>query len=256
MRTQSVIEKLRWITSVEHDRSEAFYPSLVRRLEHTDQEFCDQFSTDHKEITVNDFLNEILPLYDQEIASRENYIFTKDQLRQKYLKRMTDGRRYFLLGFYDSNSKRLVGGYLYSIQNDLISLAIRVFDRDVNKNTKHQVTIDFWAEWVFYDFVKSQGHKRYSLGVDHYPNIDRAGLPLYKLKVGSLPFRTETSEEVPLDLETIQFDKQLVFFSGENPSGQMTKMNCMYKFEQPGGVIDELEKITEWAGIVFDKTKI
>lgn len=254
MDSVQIIEKLRWISSTKKDRKDAFYPSLVKRLIHTDSEFQQQFSTGHKEITEDIFIQEVLPLYDQEIASRENYIFTKDRLREKYLGRMRDGRKYYLFGFYDKNSSKLIGGYFYSMQDEMISLAMRVFDRDVNKNTKHQVTVDFWAEWVFYDFVKSEGHEAYSLGVDHYPNIDRAGLPLYKLKVGSLPYKTPSSET--MNYNPTSFEKTLVYFSHELPNGQMTEMNCIYKIDQPGGVVDELAKITEWAGLAFNKTKL
>jgi len=252
MHSLLISEKLRWITSTERNRSEAFYPSLARRLIHSDQNFQDLFTSDHMQINEDIFLKDILPLYEKEIASRENYIFEKDLLKEKYLTRMREGRKYFLFGFYDKSDSNLIGGYFYSIPTDTISLAMRFFDRSVNKDTKSQVTIDFWAEWIFYDFVKSQGHKKYSLGVDHYPNIDRAGLPLYKLKVGSLPYET-SSEQINIDVKSLSYQKQLVFFSNPNSNGQMSTMNCISRTQQPGGIVDELEKVTDWAGILFNK---
>lgn len=256
MSNLTILEKLRWITSTERDRTEAFYPSLVKRLTHSDEDFQKMFATDHKEINEDGFLNEVFPLYDQQIASRENYIFTKSQLKEKYLARMQDGRKYFLFGFYEKSSSKLIGGYFYSMPTDTISMAMRFFDRDTNKNTKTQVTIDFWAEWVFYDFIKNQGHLKYSHGLDHYPNIDRAGLPLFKLKVGALPYKTETSEEISYDPLSADFQKQIVYFSDVKSNDQMAIMNCVYKIEQPGGVMEELEKVTEWAGLAFKKEKI
>ena len=247
---------VRWITSTLLPKNEAFYPSLSRRIEHSDQHFIDNFYIQLSEVDEKVFLEKIFPLYEKEIVIRENYIFEPAELKNKYLGRIRDGRKYFLYGFYQKDTENLVGGFLYSIPHEIISVAMRFFDRSINKNTKTQATLDFWGEWKFYDFVKNEGHNAYSLGIDHYPNIDRAGLPLYKLKVGSLPCVNIKSESITIHPDLKKITDHLIFFTDEDKSGHYRKLNCLYKNYIQGGVLDELEKVTMWAGLEFYKEEI
>lgn len=254
MQILSTPDKIRWITSTAAPREDAFYPSLVKRLQNSDDEFLSKFKIKHFPVDEPIFLDTIFPLYEKEIVNRENYIFQRDELKQKYLARMKDGRNYSFYGFYSGNT--LIGGFLYSIPENIISVGMRFFDRSVNKDSKSQVTLDFWAEWMFYDFIKNQGHKAYSLGIDHYPNIDRAGLPLYKLKVGSLPFKSQISKELAIDRETLVCTNHIIYFDDEQKNGQFKKIHCLYKQFDQGGILEELEKVSAWAGLIFIKDQI
>jgi len=247
---------VRWITSTLLPKNEAFYPSLSKRLINSDEHFTQNFETRHSNVDEKVFLEQIFPLYEKEIVERQNYIFEHDELKNKYLERIREGRKYFLYGFYEKNTEHLVGGFLYSIPNEIISVAMRFFDRSINKDTKTQATLDYWGEWSFYDFVKNEGHASYSLGVDHYPNIDRAGLPLYKLKVGSLPCKHIKSESITIYSGLEKIADHMIFFTCEDNKGHYKKLNCLYKSYVQGGVLEELEKVTQWAGLEFYKEEI
>lgn len=253
MNNHQIHTKLKWVEYLNRDFSNSFYPSLVKKIEKSDDFFKENFSV--KTVAIESFdmpeVNEFFELYNSQIASRSNYLYKKDEQKNILKGNLDEGILYFLFGLY-YNYGKFAGGLIFSKRGTKFSSALRVFDNEARQNFKSQTTLDFWCEKNFFEYAKSEKIEYITHGTDNYPNVGRIGLPLFKLKLGAKPKLSSKEHEIKelSDEELLKPGPSILFFENIDDNNFFTTCQLFYdEATVDKSVLGELEKVLEWTGI-------
>lgn len=250
----SVHTKVNWEQKVSSRWEDFFYPSLVKKLRKSDEYFNENFTFSISPVkSIND-VETFLALYDKEIASRGNYVFKKNQQKETLNNKISEGKKYLLASIHKKNSGKFSGGILFHILDNKLFFYLRVFDKEIRSSFRSVTTIDFWAEKKMFEYASSQNLKFISHGTDSYPNKGRAGLVLFKLKLGGKPKVSKKEHEIlNLTEDDIKAFNTPTFF-WDNPDENNFFKNAhlfMKEKEVDESVLAELVKVLQWTGIEF-----
>lgn len=251
MQSYLIHSKISWQEMVGDNWEEVFYPSLVKKIRKSDEYFTQTFDFSVNPLTEKE-MQTFFDLYEKEIATRENYVYEKNEQLEILQRNITNGVSYALASFALKESSSFAGGMIFSLREKKYSIALRTFDRDIRSTYKSQTTIDFWAEKAFYEYTKDQGMGIITHGTDNYPNTGRIGLPLFKLKVGGRP-RIAFKEHDMLTLsedELLQKDEPTLFWDDPDENKFFKTCHLFHKNSNIDEfVLGELKKVLEWSNI-------
>lgn len=248
----SVHTKVNWNINVSSNWEDFFYPSLVKKLIKSEGYFGSLFEFKIAPLNSIDDAQDFLKLYDKEIASRENYVFKKNEQREVLNEKIQAGKKYFLAGLMKKDTGKFTGGILFHIIDTKLFFHLRVFEKETRTTFRSLTTLDFWAEKKLYEYAFSQNLMNISHGTDKYPNKGRTGLALFKLKVGGKPKPSSKEHEI-IELseeQIVKFDVPTLFWTNPDVNGYFQTGHLYYKEESLNeSVLTELIKVCEWAGI-------
>lgn len=245
-----VHSKINWEIIVKADWKEAFYPSLVKKLEKSEEYF--ERNIDFKLLPLNriEEASNFFNLYDREIVSRKNYAYGANEQKLAYEKRL-NLRQYYQAIITNKNGGGYVGGMIFSIFDHKLSFGLRSFDKNLRKELQKETTVDYWAEKKIHELAKSKNLNIISHGTETYPNKGRTGLVLFKLKIGGKPKLSRKEYEI-LNLsegDVQNFDSPTFFWTNPDEKEYFKKAHIFYKNEAiKEDVLSELTKVTAWAG--------
>lgn len=253
--TYSVHTKVSWLQTVSSNWEDFFYPSLVKKIKKSSDYFESLFEFKVSNILEVSDVDNFFDLYNKEIASRGNYIFKENEQKEQLDGKVQNGKKYIHAGIYKKDNRRYCGGVIFSIIENRLSFALRVFDKEIRNEYRALTTIDFWAEKKMYEYAHSQNLEFISHGTDNYPNKGRTGLILFKLKVGGKPKISKKHHEV-IELteeEITNYDATTFFWTNADDNGFFRKAYLFYKSRSMDeSVLSELIKVTAWAGIELE----
>jgi hypothetical protein len=247
-----IYKKVNWKTDLTKTWQEVYYPSLVPNIIKSDSYFYQHFEIKIINVTEEVLHSLIFPVYTTEIVQRENYIFDGSEQKQKILYNLYSDIPYQLLAVFKRDDNEFVGGCLFSIREEFISVAIRAFKRDITKRYKSKTTLDYWVDTKLYDHCKNI-RTVLSHGSDSYPIVQRLGLPLFKLKVGAKPAVSYNQEYQLFTPEELHSNLPLMYFS--NPKKGIYQEANIICNDNNDSVINSLVPVLEWAKIKLVKIK-
>ena len=250
--TYSVHTKVNWQIELSDNWQNKFYPSLVRKLNKSESFFDELFEIKFTPLNNINETESFFKLYDKEIVSRGNYIFKQNEQRDSLEQKLLNNKKYFMANIIKKDTGKYGGGIIFSIVEDRVSFALRVFNKEIRSSFRALTTLDFWAEKKMYDYATSSHLNFISHGTDSYPNKGRIGLVLFKLKVGSKP-KISKKEHTIIELsetEAIEYDVPTFFWTLPDQNNFFQEAHLFYKEgEINESIFSELIKVMEWTNI-------
>lgn len=200
------------------------------------------------------FTELFFPLYEKEIAQRPDYHLDKDEIKNHILTNIQEKKEYKLFSLYTKKDKKFVGGTLFHLEPDRISIALRVIERAVNQQYKKRTTVDFWVEAQFVDYIKQYQKLFLFHGMDTYPRREHEiGLALFKLQVGARPMISVHEKEIKTySAQQLKKLQPIIFFDDPNTEEFLQSVHLWYEEGQLAGeMVHTMESVFSWAGIRF-----
>lgn len=239
--------KILWRLDLSRPWEQTFYPSLVKKILKS-AAFNEYFYTEIKPFQKSLFDQHFLPLYEAQIASRSDYRLNEEQMLSTIYERMNQGISYEQFSVFEKKSNQYRGGVIYSIRSDYISVALRVFDRDIPKVPTTRTTLDYWAESVFFEKLRTYGKTFIRHGKDTHPRFGHSiGLSLYKLSIGAKPLADPEAEIKTWNPE--RQNEPILFFDQPNSTGIYTKANLYHPKAELENTVQTLKSVCPWTGI-------
>lgn len=163
------------------------------------------------------FLEIFLPLYEKLISQKERgTVFDVKKVVQEGWEK---GRDYGAFALYNKKEE-LQGALLYSIREESLSSAYRVFPNDFI--VPLPIGLGYVCEFLFFEEAIAQEKSFISHGRDRngYGRHSNIGLAEYKLRIGCLPFVSTSPQNELLTLDTFSGNDEL-YFLGQEPDEQM-----------------------------------
>ena len=246
--------KITWRVDLTRDIQQLFYPSLVKKINKSNDFFNQNFFVSMHDVDEKLFIEQFFPLYEKEIVQRPDYHLDKDVVKDHILTNIRGKKEYKLFSLYIKKEEKFVGGILFHLEEDRISIALRVIERAVNQQYKKRTTVDFWFESQFVNHLVDYHIQYLFHGMDTYPRQDHEiGLALFKLQVGALPMisthETEIKHYTPQQLKKLQ---PVVFF--DDPDCE-DFLKSFHLWHEEGQIAEEMlhsfESILSWTGVEF-----
>src|SRR3989344_2832330 len=136
--------KVNWEIKVNASWKNVFYPSLVKKLEKSDSYFEQNIDFNVVPLNKIEEASAFFKLYDKEIVSRQNYLYTANEQKLAYQKRL--GERQYYQAIITKSNGEYVGGMVFSIFDNKLSFGLRSFDKNLRKLLQKETTVDYWAE--------------------------------------------------------------------------------------------------------------
>lgn len=248
----SVHTKVNWNINVSSNWEDFFYPSLVKKLIKSESYFGSLFEFKITPLNSIDNAQDFLKLYDKEIASRENYVFKKNEQREMLNEKIKTGQSYFVASLVKKDTGKFAGGILFRVLNTKLFFYLRVFEKETRMTFRSLTTLDFWAEKKLYEYAFSQNLENISHGTDKYPNKGRTGLALFKLKVGGRPKPSSKEHEI-IELseeQILEYNAPTLFWTNPDGDGYFQEGHLYFKKDSLNeSVLTEIIKVCEWTGI-------
>lgn len=257
--TYSVHTKASWDQNLDKGWEETFYPSLVKKIRKSNDYFENLFNFKVSPIVDINEASEFFDLYDKEIASRKNYLFKQNEKREMLSGKISGGKKYFQAILRKKDTNEYAGGIIFTTVEKKLSFSFRVFDKQIRSTYRAQTSVDFWVEKKMYEYSISKEFTTIIHGNDNYPNKGRAGLVLFKLKVGSKPKISKLPHDIieVADDEIALSDTPTFFWDKSNENNYFQKAHLFYRKNGiDENVLSEMIKVMDWTGIELDLHKI
>lgn len=170
------------------------------------------------------------------------------------MQNIQDKKEYKLFSLYTKKNKRFVGGTLFHLEPDRISIALRVIERAVNQEYKKRTTVDFWFESQFVSRLTKYNVPFLYHGMDTYPRRDHEiGLALFKLQVGAYPIiSSHETKTKTYTTDQLMQQKPIIFFDDPDTEGFFKSVHLWYKPDQLSEeIVKSFKVVFSWAGIKF-----
>lgn len=161
----------------------------------------------------NALLDAFVPLYEDNMRSKQNG--TIFPVKEKILECTAKGKTYEMVSLYENNV--FVGGMIYSVQKERISVAYKVFPKDTP--LKFPVSLSFVAEYKLFERAMELKKTELLHGKDRncYGVFSNVGLAMYKLQIGCLPHVSQSKENTFYEEHDIKpTSDTLVFLGSKN----------------------------------------
>ena len=244
--------KITWHTNLTKTWQECFYPSVVEKLEKSQEKFENSFEIKDLVLDHGLLYDVFGPVYDKEVSSRPDYHLDRKEQFENIMNRISSGTPYNIYCIYEKSTNNFTGGILYRVKDDSIAISLRAFDKDVTRNYRFRTTADYWVEAHFFNYVKQYGKNFMSHGRDKHPRIGGIGLWLYKLKVGSKPHTPPEDTEIKTftQAEFEQMDEPVLLFDNPDENGYYKDAYFFYKKDAVDlSFMNEVEVVLGWAQI-------
>lgn len=256
MKNFELDSKIIWRRSADIGIDQAFYPSFYKDIIKRESFFKENFKVEIANADVEKLKNIFIPLYMEEVASREDFTLNKENIISQITEKITKNNHYKFLFVFDK--EEAVTAILFSLKNNGLYLAYKANKKYFDKALSHKATVSYWTEKLIFEYGKECGVDFFSYGKDSNPYFGktRIGLSLYKIKTGMKPKRPGSNSI----FSTVGFDEQafkdkndpIIFF--ENPNGDGFYQNCFLYYPKDSlheSFVNEFEVVSEWAGISF-----
>ena len=247
--------KIVWSKNSEIEIAENFYPSVYKELLQKEIFLKENFKVEIVDATMENLNNLFLPLYFQEVASRDDFTLSRETIALDIAKKLESSGYEFMFIYFQN---KLIFAWLFCFKKEGLLMAYRAFNKVFDKTISNKSPISYWAEKILLAHGKSRGVKFFSHGKDSHPYIgkSRIGLPLYKIKAGVKPRKPSSNDKSSMEkLLTGKDSKKsepVLFFSDADSNGFYK--NCHLYFPEKSlseSYLNEFEKVMNWAKIKF-----
>lgn len=257
MKSFELTSKIVWRKEAVGDIEKNFYPSFYKKIIKKESFFKENFEVKIVKADKENLKSIFIPFYEKEVKSRNDFVLSRENISNEIIQKAESKCDYWmLLAYYHGE---LFLATLFSIKNEGLFFAYRVFKRDVEeKSFLHGATVSYWGEKLIYEYGLGKGVKFFSRGRDSHPFIGktRIGLPLYKLKTGMKPMRplVENSFEEKEYEEKFFIEKSepALFFCNENENKFYKDVYLYYPANSlERSFVKEFEEVIKWSGLNF-----